>query len=62
MRNDIAQTIQGYTHKGKKTISKAIIHRGGYRISGKGVHMYNECGVFALLILSTFRKYPMKMK
>ena len=34
--------------------------RGGSRISGKGVHMQGVRGV-ALLILSHFLKYPMKM-
>ena len=37
---------------------------GGPRISGNGVHMFNDGGGggFALLILSIFFKYPMKMK
>ena len=36
-------------------------YRGGSMISGKGVHMYKGVG-FALLILSNFILYPMKMK
>ena len=37
------------------------IYRGGSRISGNGVHMYRDAG-FALLILSHFFKYHIKMK
>ena len=37
------------------------IYRGGCRISGNGVHMYKGAG-FALMILSHFFKYHMKMK
>ena len=35
-----------------------IEYRGGYRISGKGVHMYKCVG----RMCSFFLKYPMKMK
>ena len=36
------------------------VYRGGSRISEKGVHMYKGVG-FALVILSNFLKYPMKI-
>ena len=38
-----------------------VLPRDGSRFSGKGVHMYKSVG-FALLMLSQFLKYPMKMK
>ena len=41
-----------------------IVARGGSRFSGKGVVMYKGLCVWgvALLILSIFLKYPMKIK
>ena len=38
------------------------IYRGGYRISGKGVQMYKGKGVRFSDFISSFLKYPMKMK
>ena len=35
---------------------------GGSRISGKGCRMYERMGEIALLILSHFFNYPMKLK
>ena len=36
-------------------------YRVGYRISGKGAHMYKGAG-FAFVIYLIFLKYPMKIK
>ena len=44
------------------TLYSTVTYRGGTMISGKWVHMYKGVGGVTLLTLSSFIKYPMKMK
>ena len=42
--------------------SGRVFDRGGHRIPGKGVHIYNGMGGSLWLFCLIFFKYPMKMK